>query len=97
MLFVMVECGRGDWSIENGEQTGEIINKCITCTVNFLSLSPPLFHRPPLLDIQVPQYELPLPEGIGDEKIQVENKSLREIENTWRERLHEAQARNPNR
>ncbi|KAL5483904.1 hypothetical protein EMCRGX_G020324 [Ephydatia muelleri] len=53
--------------------------------------------RPPLLDIQVPQYELPLPEGIGDEKIQVENKSLREIENTWRERLHEAQARNPNR
>lgn len=91
MLFAMVACGREDWSIENGEQTSELINKC--SRVN----PPPPSFRPPLLDIQVPQYELPLPEGVGDEKIQLENKSLREIENTWRERLHEAKERNPNR
>ena len=44
--------------------------------------------RLPPADIVVPNYELPLPEGVGEEKIQQEHMSLREIEETWKERLH---------
>ena len=46
-------------------------------------------HRLPSVDIEVPSYELPLPEGVGEEKLQQEHMSLREIEETWKERLHE--------
>ena len=43
--------------------------------------------RLPVIDIEVPSYELPLPEGVGDDK---DHMSLRQIEETWKERLHEA-------
>lgn len=42
----------------------------------------------PSIDIQVPVYELPLPEGVGEEKFQQEHMSVREIEESWKERLH---------
>lgn len=42
------------------------------------------------MDIDVPAYELPLPEGVGDEKLHEDNLSVREIEETWKERLHES-------
>jgi hypothetical protein len=42
------------------------------------------------VDILVPNYELPLPDGVGEEKLQQEHLSLREIEEAWRERLHVA-------
>lgn len=45
-------------------------------------------RRFPVVDIEVPSYELPLPEGVGEEKLQREQLSMREIEETWRERLH---------
>lgn len=49
-------------------------------------------HRLPVLELDVPAYELPLPEGVGEER-HVEgaggNLSMREIEETWRERLHD--------
>ena len=41
------------------------------------------------MDIEVPSYELPLPEGVGEEKLQQEQLSMREIDQTWRERLHD--------
>lgn len=46
------------------------------------------FSRLPPVDILVPNYELPLPEGVGEDKLQQEHMSVREIEETWRERLH---------
>lgn len=48
-----------------------------------------LLCRFPAVDIEVPTYELPLPEGVGEEKLQQEQLSMREIDQTWRERLHE--------
>lgn len=48
-----------------------------------------LLYRLPAIDIEVPSYELPLPEGIGDDKFQQEHMSVREIEESWREKLHE--------
>ena len=45
--------------------------------------------RLPVVDIEVPLYELPLPEGVGDEKLHQEQLSMREIEESWRERLHD--------
>ena len=46
-----------------------------------------------MLDLEVPSYELPLPEGVGEER-QVGagvggTLSMREIEESWRERLYE--------
>ena len=41
------------------------------------------------MDIDVPSYELPLPEGVVDDKFQQEHKSMREIEESWKERLQE--------
>ena len=46
-------------------------------------------ERLPVVEIEVPLYELPLPEGVGEEKLQQENLSMREIEEAWKERLHE--------
>lgn len=46
----------------------------------------------PVVDISVPTYELPLPEGVGEEKLQQENLSVREIEESWKEKLHESTA-----
>ena len=46
-----------------------------------------------MVDLEVPVYELPLPEGVGEDRVQG-NLSVREIEETWRERLHE---NNPSR
>lgn len=37
----------------------------------------------------MPLYELPLPEGVGDEKLHQEHLSMREIDETWRERINE--------
>ena len=45
--------------------------------------------RLPVLEVEVPQQELPLPEGVGDEKLRQDNLSMREIEDSWREKLHE--------
>ena len=36
----------------------------------------------------MPVYELPLPEGVREEKLQQEHLSLREIEETWKEHLY---------
>ena len=48
-----------------------------------------LTYRLPAIDIDVPNYELPLPEGVGEEKLQQEQLSMREIEESWKERLHD--------
>ena len=45
--------------------------------------------RLPVIGIDVPSYELPLPEGVGEDKLQQEHMSLREIEETWKEKLYE--------
>ena len=45
--------------------------------------------RLPAVGIEVPSYELPLPEGVGEEKVQQQHMSLREIEESWKEKLHE--------
>ena len=42
-----------------------------------------------MVDIEVPLCELPLPEGVGDQKLYQEQLSMREIEESWREKLHE--------
>lgn len=47
------------------------------------------------MHVQVPIYELPLPEGVGEEKLQQEHMSRREIEQTWKERLYEADSQQP--
>ncbi len=49
-----------------------------------------LMCRLPVVDIEVPSYELPLPEGVGEEKLHQDNLSVRQIEETWRERLLES-------
>ena len=41
------------------------------------------------MDIEVPSYELPLPEGEREEKLQQEHTTVRQIEESWKERLHE--------
>jgi len=43
-----------------------------------------------LVEIEVPAYELPLPEGVGHEQLHGENLSMREIEETWKEKLIES-------
>ena len=47
----------------------------------------PAVCRLPPLDIEVPTYELPLPEGVGQEQLHGENLSMREIEEMWKEKL----------
>lgn len=46
--------------------------------------------RLPQVDIEVPAYELPLPEGVGQEQLHGENLSVREIEEMWKEKLIES-------
>ena len=53
----------------------------------------PTTYRLPTVGIEVPCYELPLPEGVGEEKLQQEHMSLREIEETWKEKLHETSSK----
>ena len=48
---------------------------------------PPIPCRLPQVDIEVPAYELPLPEGVGQEQLHGENLSMREIEEMWKEKL----------
>ncbi len=55
-----------------------------------------LVCRLPVVDIEVPSYELPLPEGVGEEKLHQDNLSVRQIEETWRERLLELESVPPN-
>lgn len=43
--------------------------------------------RLPVVDIEVPIYELPLPEGVGEDKLHEENLSVRQIEEKWKEQL----------
>ena len=43
--------------------------------------------RLPVVEVEVPVYELPLPEGVGEERLRQEHMSVREIEESWRERL----------
>ena len=50
-----------------------------------------LVCRFPVVDIEVPTYELPLPEGVGEEKLHQDNLSLHQIEETWREPLLESE------
>lgn len=52
--------------------------------------------RLPLIEIEVPTYELPLPEGVGEEKFQQDHLSMREIEDSWKERLHERHSQQQN-
>jgi hypothetical protein len=40
----------------------------------------------PKLEIEVPAYEVPLPEGVGQEQLHGENLSMREIEEMWKEK-----------
>ena len=47
-----------------------------------------------MVDIEVPTYELPLPEGVGEEILHQDNLSLRQIEETWREPLLESELPN---
>ena len=47
-----------------------------------------------MVDIEVPTYELPLPEGVGEEKLHQDNLSVRQIEETWREPLLESEPPN---
>jgi len=42
------------------------------------------------VDLDVPAYELPLPEGVGQEQLHGENLSVREIEEMWKEKLIES-------
>lgn len=42
-----------------------------------------------MVEVEVPVYELPLPEGVGEERLHLEHMSVREIEESWRERLLE--------
>ena len=49
-----------------------------------------LVCRLPVVDIEVPTYELPLPEGVGEEILHQDNMSLCQIEETWREPLLES-------
>ena len=49
-----------------------------------------LMCRLPVVDIEVPTYELPLPEGVGEEKLHQDNL----IEETWREPLLESEPPN---
>ena len=49
-----------------------------------------LFHRLPEAEIEVPAHELPLPEGVGQEPLEGETLSMREIEETWKEKLIES-------
>ena len=60
--------------------------------VRFVSRDHLIICRLPVVDISVPTYELPLPEGVGEEKLQQENLSVREIEESWKEKLHESTA-----
>ena len=53
-----------------------------------------LVCRLPVVDIEVPTYELPLPEGVGEEKLHQDNLSARQIEETWREPLLESEPTN---
>lgn len=46
--------------------------------------------RLPVVDIEVPLYELPLPEGVGEEHLQYKSFTVRESEEGWKERLHES-------
>ena len=50
------------------------------------SIAPRVF-RLPQVEIEVPAYELPLPEGVGQEQGEGETLSMREIEETWKEKL----------
>ena len=50
-------------------------------------LFPALHCRLPQLEIEVPAYEVPLPEGVGQEQLHGENLSMREIEEMWKEKL----------
>lgn len=43
-----------------------------------------------MVEIEVPAYELPLPEGVGHEQLHGESLSMREIEETWKEKLIES-------
>ena len=56
--------------------------------IHYLLASPT--SRLPLVEIEVPAYELPLPEGVGHEQLHGENLSMREIEETWKEKLIES-------
>ena len=47
-----------------------------------------------VVDIEVPTYKLPLPEGVGEEKLHQDNLSLRQIEETWKEPLLESELPN---
>lgn len=43
-----------------------------------------------MVDIEVPLYELPLPEGVGEDHLQYKSFTVRESEEGWKERLHES-------
>ncbi len=53
-----------------------------------------LVCRLSVVDIEVPTYELPLPEGVDEEKLHQDNLSLRQIEETWKEPLLESEPTN---
>ncbi len=53
-----------------------------------------LVCRLSVVDIEVRTYELPLPEGVGEEILHQDNLSLRQIEETWREPLLESEPTN---
>lgn len=61
----------------------------VSWCIHYLLLASPT-SRLPLVEIEVPAYELPLPEGVGHEQLHGENLSMREIEETWKEKLIES-------
>ena len=54
---------------------------------HLVTTSVPRPCRLPQPDIEVPAYEVPLPEGVGQEQLHGENLSMREIEEMWKEKL----------
>ena len=72
-------------STQSGEKTSQYPQSTFTLT-NELS------YRLPQLDIEVPAYELPLPEGVGQEQLDGEHLSVREIEEMWKEKLVDSHA-----
>ena len=80
--------GAGDvWTSESSTQSGEKTSQYPTIPFRDGNDGVNPLHRLPLLDIEVPAYELPLPEGVGQEQLDGENLTVREIEEMWKEKL----------
>ena len=84
--------GAGDvWTSESSTQSGEKTSQYHHLLFRLRNERYKSHHRLPQLDIEVPAYELPLPEGVGQEQLEGETLSVREIEEMWKEKLIDSQ------